>query len=478
MVVVAVVLAVVGAGDHAGAWNDGSRLAAVESLVDRGTFAIDDSIYVRVPPTVDGMPRPYADTPPALNITGTLDKLLIDGRFYSDKTPVLSVLMAGLYRVWLAAGGPHAAERPDLFCWFLTLATSGLAYVLAVACVVRLGRVLGLTGGIGAAFPAAFAFATFAAVYSRVVNSHVVLLAVAAGLCLALARATRDGVTEWDRWGRPVVIGLLAGFAYAIDFGLAPGFVLGTLGYCIATYRRTLPVALVVLGMLPWVVAHHALNYAVGGTFVPANAVPQYLQWPSVNGLPGSPFTEGIMTGGLKHSPAGFVLYAADMLFGKKGFFLHNLPLLLVPGGACLLWLRRKPDRAAVGFALAVCGLGWLAYAANSTNLSGQCCSVRWFVPFLAPEFWIVGLVLRHFPRYRPDLLWLTLCGTGEGILMFWAGPWTPWMVPGYWGWVAVALVGWGVVRYRNRERKTCETADEESAHGMTQVGAGSHPAP
>ena len=35
---------------YAGSWNDGSRLATVESLVDRHTWAIDDSIFVAVPP--------------------------------------------------------------------------------------------------------------------------------------------------------------------------------------------------------------------------------------------------------------------------------------------------------------------------------------------------------------------------------------------------------------------------------------------
>ena len=38
---------VLSARPYAGSWNDGSRLAAVESLVDYHTWAIDDSIFVR-----------------------------------------------------------------------------------------------------------------------------------------------------------------------------------------------------------------------------------------------------------------------------------------------------------------------------------------------------------------------------------------------------------------------------------------------
>ena len=65
-------VAVVSARDYPGGWNDGSRLATVESLVERHTWAIDDSPF----------------------LAGTQDKLLIGGHYYSDKSPVPAVLMA------------------------------------------------------------------------------------------------------------------------------------------------------------------------------------------------------------------------------------------------------------------------------------------------------------------------------------------------------------------------------------------------
>src|SRR5262245_47999763 len=130
IVFAAAIVALVSARPYAGGWNDGSRFASIEMLGERGTFAIDDSIFVKPPPTESGRPLPYAPEPLLLNLLGTQDKLFIDGKFYSDKPPVVSVLMAGVYRVWLAAGGPTAAERPDLFCWWVTLLTSGLGYVV------------------------------------------------------------------------------------------------------------------------------------------------------------------------------------------------------------------------------------------------------------------------------------------------------------------------------------------------------------
>ena len=46
---IAFLIAALGAKPYAGSWNDASRLAAVESLLDRGTLAIDDSVFCKTP---------------------------------------------------------------------------------------------------------------------------------------------------------------------------------------------------------------------------------------------------------------------------------------------------------------------------------------------------------------------------------------------------------------------------------------------
>ncbi len=439
VVLAAAVVAAVGARPFAGGWNDGSRLAAAESLGERGTFAIDDSAFVRVPPAEPGRPTPYPPGRPDLLLLGTQDKLLVGGHFYSDKSPVPNVLLAGLYRAWLALGGPTAAERPDLVCWFLTVATSGLAYVVAVWCVRRLAVAAGLDGRTAVLLTTALAFGTVAPAYSRHVNSHVLFLFAAAVLCLGLSRAADP--SAWRGW--PAVVGAAAGFGYTCDLGVGPALLVCLAPFCAWTYRRWRPVVLVALGALPWVAAHHALNYAVGGTLLPANMAPEYLRWP------GSPFTDEVMTGGLKHGPGGLLVYAAELVVGKKGILLLDVPLWIAPGGAVLLGRWRRDLRPVVAFAAGWAGLSVLVYAATSSNYAGQCCSVRWFVPLVAPGFWVAALALREFPRYRPDFAWLTGCGVVLGALMWRDGPWAPKLVPGQWGWLAAAAVGWAVVRWR-----------------------------
>ncbi len=431
-------VALVGARPFAGGWNDGSRFAAVEMLAERGTFVIDESVFVRVPADP---PYPYP-LGVGLRDTGTRDKLLIGGHFYSDKSPVPSVVMAGLYRGWLLAGGPTARDRPDLFCYWLTVVTGGLPAVLAAWGVVVLGRVLGLGGRTHALYSVSFAAATVLPAYTRHVNAHLPFLAAAVWLVVLLARAQAAGRLS----ARTAVgVGTLAGVGYTLDLGVGPALVVALVPFVAVGFRSVCAVAIVGSALTPWVAAHHALNYQIAGTLVPANAVAEYLRWP------GSPFDAQTATGGLKHSPAGLLLYAADLLVGKKGFLTHNLPLCLSVAGAVRLAWSRPTDRAAVGFCAGWSALAVGVYAATSTNLSGAAASVRWFVPLLAPGYWVLGLTLRAHPWLWPDLAWLTLCGVGPAVLMWAAGPWMQHLVPGWWAWAAVAGVGWAVVTARHR---------------------------
>jgi len=152
----ALVFAAAGAKPFASSWNDGSRLASVESLVERGTFCIDDSVFH--PPERARGALPYEPSNPALH-TGTLDKLLIDGRWYSDKPPLVSLPLAAAYRALMACGAPSPSERPDVFAWVITVLLSGLGYAVAVGCMWTLGGRVGLSPRWRVAWLGAFALA-------------------------------------------------------------------------------------------------------------------------------------------------------------------------------------------------------------------------------------------------------------------------------------------------------------------------------
>ena len=389
--VIALGLAALFTSSQAGSWNDGSRLATVECLVDHGTWAIDDSIFVRVPTPAPGQSSPYPGDDELLMAKGTADKLWIGGHFYSDKSPVPALAMAVEYALLQTWTGLRASARPEAFCWIMTFSTSGLAYACAVVSFYLLGKPLRLSSGLRLGLTASFALATVALPYAGYVNNHILLLAVSTCLLTELAWLGRG--LFFQTTGRLFVIGSCAGLAYTIDLGAGPVFFLGTLLLVTGRCRRAGPVALCLAAALPWLGLHHALNYAIGGSWKPANAILAYFDWP------GCPFNADNMTGVWHHASfLDFVLYALDLLGGKKGFLFHDLPLLLAVPGAWLLLRQPRPERPEALVCVFWCIGIWLAYSATSNNASGVCCSIRWFVPLVGPGYFLLALLAASTP--------------------------------------------------------------------------------
>jgi hypothetical protein len=455
VVVIAASIALLLARPYAGSWNDGSRLATVESLVEERSWSIDHSIFVQVPPPEHGTALPYAATETSLNRTGTLDKLFIDGHYYSDKSPVPALLLAGGYQLWKWSTGWTARLYPDRFCRCMTWVSSGFAYVLAVWLLYRLARRLRFSLLCRMILTGSFAFATVTLPYAQHVNNHILLLAVTSALTLGVVRF--PGMLRKGRrvYRESITLGCLVGMGYTIDLGAGPVICVCTtlfvLNSCLSyasdhegekswriRFSQALPICLCfAASAIPWLVLHHFLNASIGGTFRPANANPEYFLWPS------SPFAAENLTGRWCHDGIGsFLLYAASMLCGKRGFLGHNLPLFLVIPGSVYLLTRFRENRREVFWALGCCGGTWLLYAATSNNSSGQCCTIRWFVPLLAPAFLVVSRFLKRSPKHQPDFLLLSGWGALLVLLMH-EGPWLSHMVPYFWPIQAAALLSW-----------------------------------
>lgn len=434
------VLAIVGARPYAGGWNDGSRLASVEAIVDYDTLAIDDSIFVRVRPESPA----FAD--PLCQANGTCDKLLIDGHFYTDKPAGISFLMAGVYQTWRWSGGPAFAERPGLVIRIMTWVTSGVAFLATLVCVNALGIRLGVASPHRLLLCASLAFATIAPIYTQHVNNHILLLAVSAALMWQLVvfgQEPRNGTAS--SW-RLAITGGLAGVGYVLDLGLGPVLMMSL---ALAVFWRTRSIRSVIwcgLGALPFLAAHHALNYAIGGTFAPVNTVPEYLAWP------GSPFDPSNMTGVLRHGVGKLIEYSAALLAGKHGFLGHNLPLFLAIFAAFTAWRTLPEHRPELVFGVVWCIGGWLMYAVFSNNSGGVCRSIRWFVPFLAPAYYWLALLLRSQAKYSRDLIVLTVWGAVLTAMWIPGGPWSNRISIFYWPIQIAAFASWWWIRKQSRK--------------------------
>ncbi len=433
-------VAMIGARPVASSWNDGSRLASVEALVERGSFCIDGTVFLD--PTdacARGVP-PYDPADPLLT-RGTLDKLLIDGRYYSDKPPLVSVPLACAYRVLMLAGAPPPADRPDVFAWAVCVLLSGTGYAVAVGCLWTLGKRAGLAPGWRFAWLAAFALATVLPCYTRSANNHIAQLGAVAAACVLLCRVADARASGRTAWAALAALGFVAGFAYNLDFGVGPPLVGAVLAAVALRTRRLWPVVVCGVGAVPCILTGHAINYAIGGDWLrPLNMHPEYLAWP------GNPF-DTTMTGILRPRPVPQFLYTLDLLFGKKGFLTHNPPLLLALTAGALVLHRRARNRLEVLALVAWCAVGWLMYGVLSKNHAGMCVSIRWFVPFLAPGFWLLAKVLAERPEFRRDFVALALWGGVLSASAFLVGPWWGHNVPLYWWVFGGSLLTWLVVR-------------------------------
>ena len=162
------------------------------------------------------------------------------------------------------------------------------------------------------------------------------------------------------------------------------------------------------------------------------------------------------MTGGWAHaSPIKAVVYAFDMLLGKKGFLGHNLPLFLVALSLPFLLCAKFAERGSVRLGLIWGVSTWLLYAATSTNLSGGCCSIRWLVPLLAPGPPAVATVSRDEPPRRPALAILGCGGLVLGLGTALRGAWFQRLMPFYWIIYLGTTAVWMTVHCTKRVRAT-----------------------
>lgn len=419
----ALALAVMSAENWAGSWSTESHLATATSLVDDHTFAIDHSIFVN-------------------GSSGSEDKLLVNGHYYSTKTPMLSVAMAGIYLVLQRSIGLHAGTNPDLFCYLMTVATSAPAYAIAVWCIFAIGGRLGLDLTRQITLTASFAFATVALAYAREVNNHIVVLAVACALFLNLIKLADEVHEGRAKAIRMVSIGTLAGLGYTLD--QPGGLILFIAAGLVMAYRNCerKDLVLFLVAGIPWIITYHAVNYVLAGTVRPPSSVPAYLEWH------GSPFGYYNMTG-IWHK-RGFVRtteYAMGLLFGTRGFIGHNLALFLSFPAIYIALRGRSFYRPEIILAGCYAGGTWLAYALLSDNYSGVCLSIRWFVPLLAPGYFVLALFLQRRPDVWLDLLILSGWGAVLGGLMWLQGPWPPTPVPFFWPLQAAAIATWMTYR-------------------------------
>ncbi len=403
--------------------NDRSRWATVRSLVEHGTYAIDDVVSEPGWDTIDMVKHADRDGQP---------------RLYSSKPPLLATLMAGPYWVIHRTTGATLGDYPyEVGRFMLVLCNLAplVVYFVVMACLVeRLG-----TTDWGRVFTmAAAVLGTFLTTFVVTINNH-----EPAAVCVAIALFA--GVRIWldDRRqiGYFVLAGACAAMAFACELPALSFLALLGVGLLWKAPRETLigyvPAALVVA------VAFFGTNYIAHESFRPPY-MHRSTTDPADDWYDYTYVRDGRERDSYWRDPVGIDRgepcigkYALHATFGHHGVFSLTPIWLLSVWGAVLLW-RQERCRALAALIVVlsiVCMTFYILRPELDRNYGGMTSGFRWMFWF-AP-MWLVALL--------PAADRLSRSRVGQGIALVLLAlsvmsasypTWNPWTHPWLWNWL------------------------------------------
>ena len=326
--------------------NELSRIEAVVSFVERGTFSIDGAIA---------------------DLGDHEDKSFSGGRFYSNKAPGLIFAMIPPYAALRLLFPPPSSGTAWIFV-LVRLATVTLASLCALA---LLGQRLADTRNRAETAPLvlfAVAFGTPFLFYARSLFSH----AWCASLLFLSWDALRRGESAGNDRARgawPFLAGLLAGWAAISEFPTVPIAVVLTARAAAGRWRALLFFGLGALGPLALLAAYNAACFGSPFTLSYAReAAPQYAALVS-HGLFGigvpSPRSIGLL---LFHPARGILLFSPFLVWGIAGI---------------IRWWRSGQERADCLFVLAATVALFVPIAGYGRWDGGFSLGVRYVVPVM-----------------------------------------------------------------------------------------------
>lgn len=416
--------------------NMASDLAAIESLVERGTLSIDGSTF-----------------------ENTLDKFRRFGRFYSHKPPVFQVVAAVPYYA-LHAAGLRLSERPGIciraITWFAVIAPMG--WLLWLIYTHPWMRETGERTRL--AWTLAFAMGSLLTPFAVTLNHYIPAAAFLMAAWNVIASDSQNG--KRPGWSH----GLRCGFFISASFAceIPPAFIFGTAlagvwivqamkspadsldgasargrdapgsGAGLGRFGKFAGPAGLLLGAAPLTIAFIALNQITVGS-----PLPSYFHWQyfTYEGSFWAARDLRIAAGDLTYYEASAARRIFHALFGHRGIF-WMMPLLAVAAVRAIVIARRgMPGGAlagtALGFVLAVTGLAM----ALASDAGGGAYVIRHAFPAVPLLYVVLGLGWRA----RPDTEAAAITKSGPtwigkiaiavaaiwGVLIAWIGVLAPW---------------------------------------------------
>ena len=372
-------------------WNEASRMALTQSLVERHSFTIDESVFI-----------------------GSGDKVFIDDHFYSDKPVIPSILGAIAYAP-LYAIGLELDYGWNLSYYLIILFTMKVFWI---ASILAFRKSLAFTPILNKHVPLAvmiFAFASLSFTWSSSFNNHSL---AASSLMIGFFYYLRG--KQLAEMHSLIWSGFFFGLAASMDMPTSV-FLVG-FGYLVfQKWRWSKAILRFLAGAVVPLFISLVVNYSIGKTFLPLQINPGFFVFE------GSVWTDHNSLSGTNLNSLGFFLqYTFLSLFGVKGFIWYN-PLLLILIPVLISNMRRKSTFHTETWVIFIGSLILMAYYFMfSSNYGGWSYSIRWFVPLL-PLLIFYVFEMEHLTQNltRLKVLWsLIICSVVIAIVGL-INPWS-----------------------------------------------------
>lgn len=330
--------------------NVGSRYGTVEALVNHGVFYIDDTRYNR-----------------------TIDKVMIDGHYYSSKPPLLPSMAAGVYAIYRGVTGYDIRTNEQKVVKFVNLVFGAGLHVVLLLHFYWLMLLFVRRQEAALVALAAVAFAYLGAGYAVELNNHSPAGAFALS-SFYWAYRVRNGarlgvaVRPWH-W---VLSGIFAGLIPGIS--LPGGAISAGIFIYLALHDWRSALKYFVPGALPGVIAHFLLTYLATGSIVPV-----YLRDGAYD-YPGSYWRSPRGMDAL-HEPK--YIYSFHLLLGHHGLFSMT-PAFIFSAVAIVKAIKDKSEHFAEAILIAaVVVVMTLFFIVRTNNYGGNCVGFRWAIPYM-----------------------------------------------------------------------------------------------
>ena len=372
--------------------NDYSRLATVESLVERNTFIIDD-----------------------VSIVPKVDKVFINGHFYSDKPPVLSFLSAGVYFLLYRLFNISFSSNLKLTYYLMTLICIGILSSLMILFFYKSLKFIKIKETYRLILTFGLLFGTLILPYALIFNNHIVaasLLLISFYFILKIKFGEKKGRYLF-------IVGLLLSLAATIDLVSGGIFLILFFIYFIM-FKDTKKKYLFLLAILIPLIIHFILNFTITGDLIPAHLHPEYFNYS------GSEFSGQSLTGFFHHNSIwSFFVYSFHSLIGKGGLFLYN-PVLIFSFIFLFNIVFQKKNQFKKEALIVFIGTTIIIayYLIFSANYGGRCYGIRWFVTFIPLLFFFCGFIFTKKNKMYIYLFFITLIISSIFSLIGVIDPW------------------------------------------------------